>query len=68
MQVEDMQAEQEQKWQKMVTGQEKIRDAGRQEDASSGVIPDTDRKRRLLQCGMILFNNFLLTGTATKLP
>ena len=50
----------------MDEGQEKIRDAGRQEDTSSGVIPDTDRKRRLLQCGMILFNNFLLTGAATK--
>ena len=48
MQMADTQAEQEQKWQKMFAGQEKTRDAGRQEAAGTGVIPDTDRKRRFI--------------------
>jgi len=46
MQMADMQAEQEQKWQKMVAGQEKAKDGGRQEEGGSGVIPDADGKRR----------------------
>ena len=56
MQMADMQAEQEQKWQKMFAGQEKTRDAGRQEAAGTGVIPDIDRTRRF----MIFYDVFIL--------